>query len=149
LDIKHFFNEEEKTLIESAIKKAEMETSGEIRVHVASKCNKDPLDCARDIFQKLGMFETKEHNGVLFYISVEDRKFAILGDDNIYEKAGNDFWEDVKNIAIEHFKQNKFGIGIEKGILMAGEKLSKFFPHKRDDINELPDTISFEGDNNE
>ena len=149
MDIKQFFTVDDKKRIAEAIKTAEKETSGEIRVHVATKCDKDPLDCARDIFQKLGMFETKEHDGVLFYISVEDRKFAILGDDNIYKKAGDDFWETVRNTVIEHFKQGKFGEGLEKGILMAGEKLSAFFPYQKDDINELPDAISYEGDNNE
>ncbi len=139
---KDFFTVEQKTTIENAIKEAELNTSGEIRVHLAKKCNKDVLDCAADIFAQLKMHKTEQRNGVLFYLAVNTRQFAILGDVGINTKVPDDFWNEVKNLVISNFKQEKFAEGLSQGIIMAGEKLKEHFPYQSDDINELSDEIS-------
>jgi len=141
---KDFFTVEQKTTIENAIKEAELNTSGEIRVHLAKKCGKDVLDCAADIFAQLKMHKTEQRNGVLFYLAVNTRQFAILGDVGINTKVPKDFWNDVKNEVLSNFKQEKFAKGLSKGILMAGEKLKEHFPYQSDDVNELSDEISIE-----
>jgi uncharacterized membrane protein len=137
-----FFTEEEKERIVQAIKEAEKETSGEIRLHIESKCKGDPLQRAMKVFAKLKMHKTALRNGVIIYLAIDDRKFAIYGDKGINEKVPENFWEDVKEVMRQHFKENKHVEGLVKGIAMIGEKLKEFFPYQADDVNELPDDIS-------
>jgi len=139
---KKFFTVEQKAIIKNAIKEAELNTSGEIRVHLAKKCTKDVLDCAADIFAQLKMHKTEQRNGVLFFLAVNTRQFAILGDVGINAKVPDDFWNEIKIEVLNNFKKEKFTEGLSKGILMAGEKLKEHFPHKNDDVNELSDEIS-------
>ncbi|MBN1599872.1 MAG: TPM domain-containing protein [Bacteroidales bacterium] len=141
-ELKKIFNDEAKAKITGAVKEAELNTSGEIRVHVENRCKIDVLDQASYIFKKLEMHKTELRNGVLFYLAVEDRKFAILGDAGINAKVPDNFWDEIKNVMSEHFKKGEFVQGLSKGIKMAGEQLKKHFPYQKDDINELSDEIS-------
>jgi len=138
-----FFSNEQKGEIVNAIKMAEHETSGEIRVHLDLRCKVELLDRAAHIFAKLKMHKTHLRNGVLFYLAIEDQKFAIIGDAGIHKVLPPDFWDKVKEKMQEYFKQAKFTDGLVHGIILAGEKLKTHFPHKKDDVNELPDEISF------
>ena len=137
------FLAEEKQLIANAIKNAELNTSGEIRVHLESKCKEDVLDHAAFIFEKLEMHKTESRNGILFYLSLDDHKFAVIGDVGINQKVGDEFWEIVKNEMIPLFKENKMVAGLAMGIEKAGIELKKYFPYQSDDKNELDDEISF------
>ncbi len=138
-----FLSKEEQQRIVQAIQEAEKETSGEIRLHIESRCKGDPLERAKVIFQKLKMHQTALRNGVIVYLAIDDRKFAIWGDKGINEKVPENFWQDVKEVMASHFKKNAFAEGLIKGITMIGEKLKEFFPHQIDDVNELSDDISF------
>ena len=139
-----FFSKEQQAQILAAVKEAEMETSGEIRVHIESSLKGDVLDRAAWLFKKLGMHETAERNGVLFYLAVNHRQFAILGDAGINAKVPTGFWDDIRELLQKNFKEGKFTEGLSEGILLAGEHLKKHFPHRPDDVNELPDEISFD-----
>ena len=101
------------------------------------------LDRAAYVFEKLEMHKTKLRNGVLFYIAIEDRKFAILGDAGINMKVKENFWEEITNDVIEKFMDKLFVEGIANGIIKAGEQLKQHFPYQTDDVNELSDEISF------
>ncbi|WP_375447843.1 TPM domain-containing protein [uncultured Fibrella sp.] len=128
----------------AAIRQAERETSGEIRVHIEANCpNGDPVKRAIEVFRHLGMHQTKEQNGVLFYVAHTDRKFAVLGDSGIDAKVPADFWESTKSLMRQHFAANEYAIGLSQGIERAGQHLKAFFPRASDDVNELPDDISF------
>lgn len=140
---KDFFTTEDKNRIANAIKMAELNTSGEIRLHVETKCKVDVLDRAATIFSQLKMHETEARNGILFYLSLEDHKFAIIGDAGINQKVKPDFWDVIKETMVVLFKEHKFSEGLEKGILMAGEQLKFHFPYQVNDVNELSDEISF------
>ena len=140
---KEFLGKENETLITKAIEKAEHQTSGEIRVHVESKCKGEVLDRAAWLFKKLKMHETKDRNGVLIYLSINDRKFAIIGDAGINKVVPEGFWDENKEMMISHFKKGEFAIGLINGIEKAGEQLKQFFPYQEDDVNELPDEISY------
>ncbi len=137
-----FFNEKQKKQIVEAIKEAEKETSGEIRLHIESKCKGDPLERAMKVFAKLKMHKTALRNGVIIYLAIDDRKFAIYGDKGINEKVPENFWQDVKDVMAEYFKKNQHTEGLVKGIAMIGEKLKAYFPYQKDDVNELSDDIS-------
>ncbi len=133
-------DEEEKVL--AAIREFEGRTSGEIRVHLAERAGDDILAAAREAFERLGMTATAERNGVLFFVAVADRRFAVLGDRGIDEKVPEGFWDDVVARVRERFAEGRFADGLVEGISMAGEQLAAFFPHRPDDVNELPDEIS-------
>ena len=145
-NIKNFLSEEVKMLIIDEVKNAEKETSGEIRVHIENHCKGDVMDNAAFIFEKLEMHKTELRNGVLFYLAVKDRKFAILGDAGINAAVPDNFWNEVKEMMLEEFKFDRFSEGLIDGIQMAGKKLKEFFPYQQDDVNELSDDISFGND---
>ncbi|MEI6143003.1 MAG: TPM domain-containing protein [Mariniphaga sp.] len=140
---KEFLGKENEKLIVEAIARAEANTSGEIRVHIESKCKGEVLDRAAWLFKKLGMQATAARNGVLIYLSVNDRKFAIIGDSGINKVVLDGFWDEIKEIMVSHFKQGEFAIGLVKGIEMSGQQLKQYFPHQADDVNELSDEISY------
>jgi uncharacterized membrane protein len=139
-----FFTKEQQAQILASVKEAENETSGEIRVHIETYCKEDVLDRAAWIFKKLGMHSTAERNGVLFYLAVSDKKFAVIGDAGINSKVPAGFWDDVKELLQENFREGRFTEGLSRGIILAGTHLKKHFPHRKDDVNELPDEISFD-----
>ena len=134
-------NKEEEAVVE-AIRTAEKNTSGEIRVHLEKKTSIAPMDRAVEVFHLLEMSNTKDANGVLIYVAIDDKKFAICGDKGINERVPADFWETTKNLMANHFKNGNFKQGLVDGILKAGEQLQTYFPYQDDDKNELPDTIS-------
>jgi uncharacterized membrane protein len=139
-----FFSKEQQAQILASVKEAELETSGEIRVHIESSLKGEVLDRAAWLFKKLGMHKTEERNGVLFYLAVNDKKFAIIGDSGINAKVPAGFWDDISELLKKNFKEGKFTEGLSEGILLAGKHLKMHFPHKPDDVNELPDEISFD-----
>lgn len=143
MSVLKYFSEENKLQIINAIRAAETNTSGEIRVHIEKHCS-NVLDRAAYIFDKLEMHKTKLRNGVLFYIAVEDRKFAILGDVGINQKVPPGFWEKIKERSLEKFRVGQFSDGISEGVVEAGYQLKEHFPYFDDDVNELSDEISFE-----
>ena len=140
---KDFFSAEEKVKIVDAIQEAEKNTSGEIRLHIENYCKAEVLDRASEVFATLKMHKTALRNGVLFYLAVKDHKFAILGDAGINAVVPPDFWDQIKNEMEGKFKENFFCDGICNGIKAAGMQLKSHFPYQLDDINELPDDISF------
>lgn len=145
MNIEKYFSPENKLQIANAIRVAEMNTSGEIRLHIEKYCKGDVLDQTTYVFEKLEMHKTQLRNGVLFYLAVEDHKFAILGDAGINQKVSKDFWEKTKELVLSKFKEGNITEGLTNGILMAGEQLKEHFPYLTEDKNELTNDISFGG----
>lgn len=139
-----FFTQEQQAKILLSIREAEESTSGEIRVHIETSFEGDVLDRAAWVFGKLGMHKTTLRNSVLFYLAAEDRKFAIIGDAGINAKVPEGFWDRIKELLLKNFKEGNFTEGLSQGIILAGEQLKIHFPHQKDDVNELPDDISFD-----
>ena len=138
-----FFTPEQQDNIRQAIMNAELDTSGEIRVHIENACKGDVLDRAAYVFHKLGMTKTARRNGVLIYLAVRSRKFAIIGDKGINQVVPADFWDTTRHKMLEFFRKDEFYTGLVHAISESGKHLKQFFPHKVDDVNELPDEISF------
>ena len=143
MNVQKYFTEENKLQISNAIRAAEMNTSGEIRVHIEKYCKGDVLDRAAYVFEKMEMHKTQLRNGVLFYLAVEDHQFAILGDAGINQKVPEDFWETTKELVLSKFKEGNLTEGLTRGILMAGEQLKAHFPYLKNDVDELSNEISF------
>ena len=146
---KNFFSEAEQQEIVEAIKQAELNTSGEIRVHIEPSCDVDAYDRAKTVFESLGMHATELKNGVLFYVAYKSKKFAILGDKGIHEKVSQQFWDAEKELLLAHFKEDKYAIGLCQAIGDAGTKLKEHFPYADNDTNELSNDISFGGGEND
>jgi uncharacterized membrane protein len=143
MSAKNFFTNEQQERIMASIAAAERNTSGEVRVHIDDTCSAEVLDQAAKTFHRLKMDQTALRNGVLFYLAVNDRKFAILGDQGINEKVPADFWDTIKELMQEYFKNAQFTEGLCRGIEMAGEKLKAHFPLQDNDTNELQNDVSF------
>ncbi|MCB0761410.1 MAG: TPM domain-containing protein [Flavobacteriales bacterium] len=139
----NLLNDTEKAAVEDAIAQAELRTSGEIRVHIESSCSEDVLDHAAFIFAELKMHKTRDRNGVLIYVSADDRKLAIIGDTGIHEKVHDQFWKEVRDLMLDHFKRGAIAEGLCAGIALSGEKLRTYFPYQSDDVDELSNEISF------
>lgn len=134
----------DENLIVEAIRSAELATSGEVRVHIESRCEEDnPLDRAAWIFQELGMEKTALRNGVLVYVALKSRQFCIIGDAGINSVVPADFWDSAKNLMLKEFAQGHIAQGIASGINRVGVLLKEKFPYQDDDVNELPDAISY------
>jgi len=140
--IEEFISEEEEGEIIDAIREAEKLTSGEIRIHVERAAPPDVIKRAVEVFHHLKMNNTKARNGVLIYLALESKVFAIYGDEGIDKVVPDGFWDSTRDVMQGHFKQGEFKQGIIEGILKAGEQLRKYFPWQKDDENELPDDIS-------
>ena len=138
-----FFTKEEEATIIQAIREAERNTSGEIRVHIEHHCHDKALVAAVEVFERLEMHKTKARNGILIFLAPERREFAILGDKGIDEVVPPDFWKEERDILLSYFKKEAFAEGIVKVIQQIGEKLKDHFPYEAGDINELPDEISY------
>ncbi len=139
-----FFTPEGRQLIEQAIANAELDTSGEIRVHVEVEFTGSILDRAASVFSKLGMHRTNLRNGVLIFFAIRNRSFAILGDIGVNRVVPENFWDETKSVMESHFRNSEFALGLAVGVKMAGDQLKKHFPYQRNDINELVNDISFD-----
>jgi uncharacterized membrane protein len=137
-----FLTKEDENEIVEAIRLAEKNTSGEIRVHIEQTTSKVPFDRALEVFYELKMNETQLQNGVLIYLAIADKKFVICGDKGINEVVATDFWDSTKEIMAAQFKQGQFKQGLIDGIAQAGEQLKTYFPWQNDDTNELSNEIS-------
>ncbi len=140
---RNFFTQEDQVRFVAAIALAEELTSGEIRLRIENFCFGNEVKRAEKVFTSLKMHETKERNGVLIYVSVFNRKIAVVGDIGIHQKLGDEFWQKVVNELIKKFKANDKAKALLDCIRECGEQLAKFFPRKEDDTNELSNTISF------
>ncbi len=140
-----FFSEEENIKIVQAIQSAERRTSGEIRLHVESNCRfVDALDRAAEIFYALKMEATELRNAVLVYVAIKDKQLAIFADENIYIKAGTEFWKNEVQTMLSQFNKENHAVGLVQVIHEIGEILSRHFPYdEKIDKNELPDEILF------
>ncbi len=142
---KKFFSQEENDTIVQAIRDAETQTSGEVRVFIESHCRFiDPLDRAKEIFTQLKMESTALHNGVIFYVAIKDKQLAIFADSGIHSATGQQYWEDVVTHILSLFNSESHATGIKECIAKIGEALKNHFPYdSKTDKNELPDEIIF------
>ena len=140
--MRKFLSKLDSDRIVAAIADAEKRSSGEIRVHITRRKPDNLEERARRRFELLGMTGTAEHNGVLFYVAPNLRRFQILGDSGIHEKCGDEFWKETAAGMEEHFRRGEFTEGLVHGIAKAGALLAEHFPRTDADTNELPDEVT-------
>ena len=137
------FNEAEHLRIRQAIEAAEKKTSGELRIFIDDECGPNVLDKAAHVFNKLGMQKTALRNGVLIYLAMSSRQFAVIGDAGIHQHVGDEFWHSIRTEMQFHFISGDFITGLETAIIKIGTELSKYFPFENGDRNELSDEITY------
>lgn len=142
MKVSEFVSSSDEKEIIAAIQEAELDTSGEIRVHIEHQCEGDRFEHALEIFEKLEMHKTKLSNGVLIYVSIDDHQLVILGDKGINDVVPQGFWESTRDEILREFKGGNYKQGLINGILEAGKQLKAHFPYQSDDTNELNNEIS-------
>ena len=138
-----FFKVKEEHQILKTIRQAESVCSGEIRVFVEGKCPHSVEKRTIEVFKKLKMFETKDRNGVLIYIALEDRKFSVFGDEGIHQHLGFHFWRTEAGYLRDFFENNMMVDGLCHVIKHLEDTMQPLFPHSDNDVNELPDEIVY------
>lgn len=138
-----FLTADQQQTVVDAVRLAEKDTSGEIRIHIDSRCTGNPVERAEELFCKLGMHRTERRNGVLIYLACNSKVFAIVGDKGINDIVPDNFWDDISLLMGREFREGRFTEGLSQAVRMVGEKLKEFFPYQQDDVNEQPDEISF------
>lgn len=137
-------NSDDQQRLLDKIARIEKRSSGEVRIHVTNRPVKDPLQAARKTFTSLGMSGTMRRNGVLVFLSLPSRKFAIVGDEGIDRVTPPDYWDALRDAMAEHFAAGSYTEGL-LGVLEHVEAvLVEHFPYEAGDVDELPDEISYE-----
>ena len=140
--VRAFLSEEDLAAIARAVRQTEARTSAEVRVHLDHTCEEDALRRAVKVFERLGMHRTAERHGVLIYVAVKDRKLAVIGDAGIHERVGEAYWRELVDAVRDHLRQQRSREGLVHAVEQVGETLSRYFPRRPDDVNELPDDVS-------
>lgn len=133
---------EEKRLILKSVMEAEKQTSVEFQVHIDKSCKGDVIEKASAVFNFIHLNKTKTKKWLLFYLSLEDQKYAIIGDKEMNEMIPENFWDLVENHMQNKINEGNLTACLSEGIKMAGDQIRNFIPKQINDINELPDEIS-------
>ena len=128
--------------IVAAIREAEKQTSGEIRVFISRKPVEEPLPVAQAHFLRMGMQKTRHRNAVLIFVAPRTHKFAVIGDAGVHTHCGDVFWRELADEMAGHFRKSEFTTGIVHAIRKAGQLLARHFPASADDRNELSDDVA-------
>jgi uncharacterized membrane protein YgcG len=136
--------QEEQNRLLDKIARIEKRSSGEVRIHVTDRRVKDPLEAARRTFLYLGMAATKRRNGVLVFLSLPSRSFAIVGDEGIDRVTPMDYWESLRDTLAGRFAAGSYCEGLLEVLERVESVLVEHFPYEKADVDELPDDISFE-----
>jgi uncharacterized membrane protein len=137
-------SEEDLDAVTRAIALAEASTSAEIRVHLDHRCPGDPVARAIAVFERLGMHRTDGRNGVLVYVAIADRKLAVIGDVEIHGRVGDAYWQEVVDGMTRHLAGERPRDGFVHAIGELGSVLSRHFPRRPDDREELSNRVSVE-----
>jgi uncharacterized membrane protein len=140
--VRAFLSDDDLEAVARAVAEAERHTSAEIRVHLDRSCDGDALQQAITVFERLGMHKTAGRNGVLVYISVTDRKLAVIGDKGIHERVSEAYWQALIAAVSERLRQQQPRAGLIHAIAEVARELARHFPRHPDDTNELPNQVS-------
>jgi uncharacterized membrane protein len=137
-----WMSDDDLAAVSGAIARAERRTSAEVRVHLERHCPGDPTARAMAVFEQLAMHDTRDRNGVLVYLAIEDRRFAVVGDRGIHERVGQPYWDELVRTLGADLAGGRPREGLEGAVEALGGALEQHFPHRPDDRNELSDRVS-------
>ena len=135
---------EEQNRLLDKIARIEKRSSGEVRIHVTDRRSNDPLQEARRTFTSLGMSATRRRNGVLVFLSLPSRKFAIVGDEGIDRVTPAEYWDGLRDTLAARFAAGEYCEGLLEILDRVEAVLAEHFPYQKGDVDELPDDISYQ-----
>lgn len=92
-------------------------------------------------FYEKELYRTRDETGVLFFISLFERRVWILADKGIYQQLSQ---QDLQHYAAgiaRGIKEKDAATRLIQQIEAIGIVLARHFPIKPDDINEIPDNV--------
>ncbi len=98
-------------------------------------------DRALRAFYEKGLHRTKGSTGVLFFISLLERRVWVLADKGIHEKITQARLNALAKIVSGGIRQAKAADALVEAINKAGELLKEHFPVQDGDTNELADGV--------
>jgi uncharacterized membrane protein len=141
--VRRWLTEDELDAVSRAIAAVERRTSSEVRVHLDRRCPSEPMARATEMFELLGMTETRDRNAVLTYLSLDDHYLAVIGDRNIHDRMGQPYWEELAGVLRSHLVRGCPGDGLLAVLERLGLDLAQHFPRRSDDTDELPNQVTF------
>jgi putative membrane protein len=101
------------------------------------------LRAERAFFER-GLYKTKKNTGVLFFISLLEKKVWVLADKGIYEKMDQETLNRFANEVSRGIKEGRACDALCQAIQEIGILLARHFPITPDDTDELPDDVMTE-----
>jgi putative membrane protein len=92
-------------------------------------------------FHETGIPATTGKTGVLIFVSLQERRAVILGDQAISSHIKPDAWVEIVNGLLAQMRAGKMREGFTSAIAKVGEVLAREFPIQPGDVNELPNTL--------
>ena len=139
-----FLSADESARVAEAIDEVEHATSAELKVVIVRHCWTDIRTKAAAVFRKLGLHRTEQRNCVLVLLVTANREFHVHGDEGIDARVPAGFWDDVRDAMQSRFAEGRFADGLCEGVGLIGGKLTQYFPRRADDVDEIPDGVTYE-----
>ncbi len=98
-------------------------------------------DHALRTFYEQGLYKTRDETGILIFISLLEHKVWILGDRGINRLIPADQWQNLAAELARGVKEGAACAALCSVIGQCGAVLSRHFPRKPDDVNELADGV--------
>jgi putative membrane protein len=96
---------------------------------------------AFQVFYEKGLYRTKMNTGVLFFLSLLERKVWVLADRGIYEKIDQETLNRFAGIVTQGIRDHHACDALCEAIGQVGEVLAQHFPKTGEDTDELPDEV--------
>ena len=93
------------------------------------------------IFTAEGLHQTRDHTGILIFVSLLEHEVEVLADRGINEKVPQGTWDEVVGIVTAGLKSSQGGDAFCKAIERCGAVLSEHFPRSPDDKDELSNRL--------
>jgi putative membrane protein len=98
------------------------------------------LRAERAFFER-GLYRTKKNTGVLFFLSLLERKVWVLADRGIHKKMDQGTLDRFADEVSKGVRQGRACDALSQAIHEIGALLSKHFPISGKDVDELPDEV--------
>jgi putative membrane protein len=96
---------------------------------------------AEAAFQRYRVRGTAAGTGIVIYVSVYERMVRVLGDDAVAERLSAADWQAVCDLAVHGLRNGRAAEGLASAIRKSGELLSRHFPIRPDDRDELSNDL--------
>ncbi|HMK66753.1 MAG TPA: TPM domain-containing protein [Thermodesulfobacteriota bacterium] len=96
---------------------------------------------ALQAFYHKGLYKTKHQTGVIFFISLLERKVWVLADQGIHEKMEQEPLNRFAQLVTKGIQEGRAGQALCQAIEKMGALMAEHFPGSPDDTDELPDRV--------